>query len=180
MNRSAGASHSARNTAPLIRNMPGDLGDLEQRMLDAFQSRLSGMSGECTAASGVGPQITLSAHEVETVSNLARPLFPPGFLLPESARESMQLLCRLSQTQLRPASAITSHRRFLGPVIVFVKRLSWPLIQIHLKETFSSFHDLHCQMVDLTAKLLAQTEQSRQALDRLQETVSSAPSNCSS
>ena len=50
----------------------------------------------------------------------------------------------LSQVELKPARQIKSHRRFIGPVIVGVKKLIYPLIKLHLKDVFQGLEE-YCQ-----------------------------------
>src|SRR5690606_2278941 len=84
------------------------------------------------------PGSELSISELEEVATLDTALFPKTLELAPETTETIRVLCALSRCQLRPAREIRSHRRFIGPIIVFLKRLSWPLIRFHLKDTFDS------------------------------------------
>ena len=81
--------------------------------------------------------------EIEQVTRLNRSLFPRDFRVSDDAIDTLRVLCSYSRCELKPARAIQSHRPFIGPLIVFLKRISWPFIRFHLKETFDSIQLFH-------------------------------------
>ena len=92
--------------------------------------------------------------EVDQIASYPFRLFPTDFELTEDETTKMRALCTLSQCQLRPATSITSHRRFIGPVIVFIKKLSWPFIKLHLKETLAGIQGFQSWNVKTIAGLI--------------------------
>lgn len=80
-------------------------------------------------------------EEIERVAGLDHRIFPQDFELDVETTEHFRALTLLSQSELKPASQITSHRRFVGPLIVALKRLSWPLIRIHLDKVFQGIQE---------------------------------------
>ena len=106
----------------------------------------------------------LTASEIEKVAELDKSLFPGEFEISEEARESLRVLCSYSRCELRSGRDIRSHRRFVGPVIVFLKRLSWPLIRFHLKDTFESMQLFHSWVVYSHARQVVELEQLKHRL----------------
>lgn len=100
-----------------------------------------------------------NAKEIEEVSTLSRYLFPKNFRIAPESIDTLRVLCSYARCELKPARAIQSHRRFVGPLIVFIKRLSWPLIRFHLKETFDSIQLFHSWAVYEYGKQTFEIEQ---------------------
>lgn len=113
---------------------------LEDRVTEALRTRLGASNGHYTI------------EEIEAVSRLKRTLFPPDFQLDQETSECFRTLVQFADVQLKPAQMIRSHRRFIGPLIVFIKKLTWPLIQIHLKDTINSAREFNARTVILLAK----------------------------
>jgi hypothetical protein len=95
-----------------------------------------------------------NADEISKVSSLSTRLFPPGIKLDDALGEDFRLLVRFSTAELRAPSQITSHRPLIGPVIVAVKRLFWPLVRALLKDTFVQIEEYHSRMLQLCAMLI--------------------------
>lgn len=72
--------------------------------------------------------------EIKEVAALSHRLVPRGLTVDERTAERLRALARLSQTELRAPIAIRSHRRFIGPLIVSIKRALWPLLHALLKD----------------------------------------------
>jgi hypothetical protein len=102
--------------------------EINQRINSALSSRLSGNDA-------------YNKEEIIKVANLDNKLMPEGFVLSSDQTEHLRALCKLSKVELKPAREITSHRKIIGPAIVFLKKLTWPLMQIHLKDTFNELSD---------------------------------------
>ncbi len=124
---------------------------LEQRALGRLEKRLR-------------EQPELTASEIVKVAELDKSLFPKDFEISEEARESLRVLCSYSRCELRSGRDIRSHRRFIGPAIVFLKRLSWPLIRFHLKDTFESMQLFHSWVVYSHARQVVELEKLRAEL----------------
>jgi hypothetical protein len=80
-------------------------------------------------------------REISAIEQLDRRLFPKDFKLSTEQTNSFRALCKLSQVELKPARAITSHRKVIGPLIVLLKRLSWPIFKVHLKDTVDGLQE---------------------------------------
>lgn len=65
--------------------------------------------------------------------------------------DRLRTLAKLSNLQLKPAAHITSHRKYLGKLIVWLKRGSWPFINIHLKQQFTEIQEFAAETVKLLA-----------------------------
>jgi hypothetical protein len=103
-------------------------------------------------ASRVAASDDFSEEEIEQISALDRSLFLNDFQISEETQETFRVLCSFSRCELKPSRSITSHRPFVGPVIVFLKRLSWPIIRFHLKEPFESMQLFNSRLVASHAK----------------------------
>jgi hypothetical protein len=120
--------------------------ELNQRINSALAERLSGNDA-------------YNKEEITKVSNLKSKLMPEGFVLSTEQTENLRALCKLSKVELKPAREITSHRKIIGPVIVFLKKLTWPLMQIHLKDTFNELSDFCSWTVKTIAKQTIEIEE---------------------
>lgn len=100
-----------------------------------------------------------SKEEMLYVSELSHQLLDPEKIesgavsVSERDFESLRALCKLAKIDLKPASAIKSHRPLIGPSIVFLKRLTWPLIKFHLKDTFKAQEQFNTELVRAYARL---------------------------
>lgn len=81
-----------------------------------------------------------TAQEIAEVGSLERKLFP-SCVIDKETTEVFRRLCVLSNIKLVPSSEIRSHRKFIGPVIVAVKKLSYPMIRVHLKGIFEALEE---------------------------------------
>jgi hypothetical protein len=91
-------------------------------------------------------------------------IFPEGYELSCGDSEPLRTLARLALTDLRPASAIKSHRPVLGPFIVALKKLSWPFIAIHLRDTFAALREFHARLLIHVASQQAQIDELKKRL----------------
>lgn len=115
----------------ICKNNSIDSEDLEARARATLERRLEGSTD-------------YTADEIERVHTLKPNLFPQHFELSTAYADHFRALAKLSQQTLKPNGKISSHRKYIGPVIVFLKKLSWPLIRIHLKDHFQGIEDF-CQ-----------------------------------
>ncbi len=99
--------------------------------------------------------------EIKKVSTLSKKLFPEGKEVDFQTCEDLRALAKLSQFELKPARSITSHRKFIGPLIVFLKRLTWPLVKIHLKESYAGQQEFNCRVVEAVSRLKNEDKQLR-------------------
>lgn len=111
---------------------------LEQRAKDALSSRLK------TSAN-------YSAQEISEIAKLERKLFPHQAIDKETT-ELFRRLCALSNIRLLPSREITSHRPIVGPLIVAIKRISYPFIRVHLKGVIEALEEFCAWSVYAHAK----------------------------
>ena len=78
--------------------------------------------------------------------------------LDKQTSERFRALASFSQLELKPAREIKSHRKIIGPIIVALKRMSWPLIKIHLKDSFESLEQFSAWSLDTIAKQQVELE----------------------
>jgi|GEM_PF-5509896 len=93
-----------------------------------------------------------SPEEIEHVSRLDKRLFGDACLLTKDQTEQMRRLCRFSKVEIKQGQEIRSHRRLIGVIIVFLKRLTLPLIQVHLKPVFAGIEEVHYALVETLAQ----------------------------
>lgn len=105
-----------------------------------------------------------SENEIRRISSLDISLFPRGVRPDEDCCNAFRSLARLSQLELKPNPRITSHRRILGPLIVGLKRLTWPLVSIHLKDSFSALEEYASWVVYTLARQSSEIEKLKKSL----------------
>ncbi len=66
--------------------------------------------------------------------------------------ERLRMLCQLWSIELRPRT-ITSHRPFIGPIIVAFKKALYPLISFFLKDLIRQQKDFNAATIRLVAEL---------------------------
>ncbi len=92
---------------------------LEQRAKHALQQRLKSTSN-------------YTAAEIAQIEILERKLFPQQKINKETS-DLFRRLCSLSNIHLAEPREISSHRPVIGPVIVAIKKATYPFIRAHLK-----------------------------------------------
>lgn len=97
-------------------------------------------------------QVNFDRLEIEKVSSLDCALFPKDFVLDQKRNEEYRILACSAQLELKPAREIRSHRKYLGKLIVLIKRASWPLVRIHLKDTVEHMRDFSSQALYTMAR----------------------------
>ncbi len=95
-----------------------------------------------------------SEEEVERVETLESRLFPANFEISKLDGEQLRALCMLSQSELKDAGEICSHRPLLGKLIVPAKRFVWKILSAQLKDSFSAIQEFQMWAVVNQAKLL--------------------------
>lgn len=80
--------------------------------------------------------------------------------LSSQALDKLRRLCQLWDVDLR-CQTIRSHRPLIGPVIVAVKKLFYPVLRVFLKDTLRQQSDFNAAAVSLLADL-AGAAQARQ------------------
>ena len=115
--------------------------NLEQRVASQVQGRIA--AGQ------------FAARDVEYVAGLTRPVFSGRADLDDDSLEKLRTLCKMWDVDIRPA-AITSHRKFLGPLIVKCKQVFFPLLRVLLKDFIAQQREFNATAITLLAKVSAQ------------------------
>lgn len=97
--------------------------------------------------------------EIHSIEALEHRLFPKNFLLKKDDNEQLRRLASLSRVAVKPPSEITSHRPLIGPLVVLFKKLTWPIIAFHMKDTLKALEDFCALSVANHAKLLVALEE---------------------
>ena len=105
--------------------------------------------------------------EVESITGKAHSLFPDWYVLDADTAKYMRALGALSQAQLRPARMIRSHRKFIGPLVVFLKRATWPLVKFHLTDSFKGIEEFQSWAVTAIGQLVAKNRELEEEIRKL-------------
>lgn len=73
----------------------------------------------------------------------------------ESELNVLRRLCQSWDIELRPLT-ITSHRPIIGPVIVAVKKVLFPLVQVFLKDLIRQQRDFNSSAIALMGALVSE------------------------
>ncbi len=84
--------------------------------------------------------------EVRYLSTLERKLFPQDSELDEELLNRFRRLCLFSNVELHIAQ-IRSHRKFIGPIIVAVKKLVFPILKLLLKDFLRQQRQFNAEVV---------------------------------
>lgn len=127
---------------------------LENNIKDALQRRLATTDN-------------YSVEEINRLSQKSCRLFPNDFAIDETLCNELRAMCQLSQVSLRPAPKITSHRRFIGPLIVAIKKMTYPFIKIHLEHTINGVAEFNSWTVQAYARQALKLRELEQTLKKL-------------
>lgn len=93
------------------------------------------------------------ADEIDFISSADFSVVQDRLLVSERELNVMRRLCQSWQVELRPMN-ITSHRKVIGPLIVGVKRLVYPLLQVLLKDFIKQQRDFNASAISMLGHLL--------------------------
>lgn len=82
-------------------------------------------------------------------------LLPIGYKLNAQEEAYLRALACRYRITIRPPFAISSHRRFIGPIIVLGKRLMWRLLNFFLAGPLEQLEDFHRILIKGQAEQLA-------------------------
>jgi hypothetical protein len=102
--------------------------------------------------SRINSHLSYTVDEINEIESLEKRLFPQDFCLDVETTKRFRALCALSKHELKSSMSITSHRKFIGPIIVAAKKLLWPLIRIHLKNNFDNLEEFSARTVETLAQ----------------------------
>ena len=122
----------------------GDLRlDLETKVKSALRARLDAHE-------------SYSRDEVEKVGKRNFRLLPEGYRISEDEEETLRALASRYRVSIRPAHAIRSHRKFIGPVIVHAKKLIWRVLDFFIKGTLEHMEDFQRVLIRSQARQMVE------------------------
>ncbi len=150
--------NAANPSSALVANASDLSEGLNQRVSAQLQTRL-------------GSSKYYDAKEIARIEACQSALFPSEFSIDEQGYERLRVLCTLSQCGLVEAHSIKSHRPYIGPVIVRVKRFAWKMIKAQLESSFSGIQEFCSWMVHSHAKLLYSHSELQQETEQLKRQI---------
>ena len=75
-----------------------------------------------------------TVNEISVVSSRSERLFPTDFEISKEETENFRVLARHTKLEMSLRN-ITSHRKYVGPAIVFCKKIILKLVGVILKDT---------------------------------------------
>ena len=135
---------NANHLTNLVISAPDGLAPaLSQRSEDALASRLKAHP-------------SYSASEIETISSMVSRFVNSDAQLSDKECERLREMAILSRCSLRYLQPITSHRKFVGPIIVFGKKLLWKLLYSQLRKQFEAMEEFNGAVVENIAREMSQ------------------------
>ena len=104
-------------------------------------------------------------NEPERVATLSTGISKGAFVVSQKRLELLRGLCHLYSAGIR-AEKISSHRRILGPVIVFVKKAIFRVLSALLGPTFQYQRDFNAGVIRLLGDLCNEERAGNAATDR--------------
>jgi len=102
----------------------------------------------------------MPANEQERVAGLSTAIAKGAFVVSPERLELLRGLCHLYSAGIR-SEKITSHRRFVGPVIVFVKRAFFRVLSALLGPSFQYQRDFNAGVIRLLGDLCNEDRSAR-------------------
>ena len=96
--------------------------------------------------------VNYSNQEIKDIEEKSTSLFPKDFSIPKDICNRLRALCSLSQTNIKDCETVKSHRKYVGPIIVFVKKLVLKLLQAQLHNTFKGIEQFNAWSTEAYAK----------------------------
>ena len=91
-------------------------------------------------------------RDVANIRERKLDLIPKNFDVDPIKLEKLRRLCQLWEVDIR-VGEITSHRKFIGPIIVQVKKILFPIIRFILKDLIREQRDFNAASIQLFAEL---------------------------
>ena len=120
--------------------------DLNSKLNHALQARLTG-------------QQDLTHEEIEVIKVRETRIFPKDYELSLEQTESFRVLCKFSKFDLTPRH-ISSHRKYVGPLIVSGKRVFYRLIALLLRDVLAGQEVFNKETVKALARMEKVSSQS--------------------
>lgn len=105
-------------------------------------------------------------QEINDIEEKSTSLFPKDFSIPQDICNRLRALCSLSQTNIKNCQTVKSHRKYLGPLIVFLKKLVLKLLQAQLNDTFKGIEQFNAWSTEAYAKEAYKRYQLENKLDK--------------
>lgn len=80
------------------------------------------------------------SSELESIISLSNQLFPNDIKMTNKELDNYRALCSHSQNSFKNLDSITSHRKIIGPIIVFFKKMLWNILKHLLGDTIKSIN----------------------------------------
>ena len=134
----------ANHSTNLVISAPAGLAPvLSQRAEDALNTRLR-------------THPSYSSSEMETISLMASRFINSDARLSDKECERLREMAILSRCSLRYLQPITSHRKVIGPAIVFGKKILWKLLYSQLRKQFEAMEEFNGAVVENIAREMSQ------------------------
>lgn len=111
-------------------------------LLRTFETRLAGR-----ISSGA-----FTEQDIWNIQNRKMSLIPDDLVLSPERLEKLRRLCQTWEVDLR-AGQITSHRKFVGPVIVRMKKILFPLVRFVMKDFIREQRDFNAATISIISDL---------------------------
>ena len=101
----------------------------------------------------------VNREEIDKIEFLNTRLIPEGVVLEDRDSEELRALASLSRVHLKRPAEISSHRPIIGPLIVLFKKLTFPIVSFHMKDTIQALEEFAALSVVRQAKLSARIKE---------------------
>ncbi len=124
--------------------------DMAQASLPAEFSQQLALRVEQRVASG-----QIRPEELQYVKDLNLSVGQRGLAISDKQLEKLRLACQLFDVDLRTRE-ISSHRKFIGPIIVAAKKALFPIIRVFLKDFLHQQRSFNAAVIDALTELCAE------------------------
>lgn len=100
-------------------------------------------------------------EELENIKNKSTTLFPKDWILDKNTTDTFRALCTLSQSGLVNTHKVSSHRKIIGPIIVFFKKILLKIIDSQMKNTLNGISSCFTHIISNQAKLEVELKEIR-------------------
>ncbi len=97
----------------------------------------------------------LSSDEVERVKQLDFSVCKGELNVSDEILEKLRRMCQIWDVDIR-VREISSHRKFIGPVIVAAKKLVFPVLRAFLNDTLRQQRDFNAAAIQLVGEIVAE------------------------
>ena len=115
---------------------------------------LDGAALEARASAAVAARVAegrFKRTDVEYISRLNLPVVEGALNISDRQLEKLRRLCQLADVDLVPAR-ISSHRPYIGPVIVAAKKVLFSILKVLLKDTLRKQRDFNAAVISYLAE----------------------------